>query len=122
MGCRSGDKRQQSVCSPYTVYVHGTTAPGKCRAARKAVEGEGLQRWCVGCRSGDKRQRSICSVCTIHIRGRVAPGKCRGSEEGGEGWKVYRAGAWAVGQATGVSGAYIVCIGCTYMEDSLLGV
>ena len=54
---------------------------GECRAARKAVEGEGLQRWCVGCRSGDKRQRSVCSVCTIHVRGRVAPGKCRGSED-----------------------------------------
>jgi len=49
-------------------------------------------------------------VCTVYVRGRVAPGKCRGSEEGGEGGKVYRAGAWAVGQTTSVSRAYIVCV------------
>jgi len=75
----------------------------------------------VGCRSGDKCQRSICSLCTMYVRRRVAPGKCRGSEEGSEGRKVYRAGAWAVGQATSVSGAQIVCVECTYMEVSLPG-
>jgi len=75
----------------------------------------------VGCRSGDKRQRSICSLCTTYVRGRVGPGKCRGSEEGSEGRKVYRAGAWAVGQATSVSGAQMVCVECTYMEESLPG-
>jgi len=57
----------------------------------------------------------------MYVRGRVAPRKCRGSEEGGEGRKVYRAGAWAVGQATSVSGAQIVYVQCTYMEESLPG-
>jgi len=60
-------------------------------------------------------------VCRVYVHGRVAPGECRGSEEGSEGGKVYRAGAWAVGQATSVSGAQIVCVECTYMEVSLPG-
>ena len=37
------------------------------------------------------------------------------------GGKVHRAGAWAVGRATSVSGAYIMCVQCTYMEESPLG-
>jgi len=60
-------------------------------------------------------------MCTMYVRGKVAPGKCRGSEEGGEGRKVYRAAAWAVGQATSVSGAQMVYVRCMYMEESLLG-
>jgi len=39
VGCRLGDKRQQSVNSVRTVYVHGRVAPRKCRAARKTVKG-----------------------------------------------------------------------------------
>ena len=38
-GCRFGDKRQRSAHGVCTVYVHGKAAPGKCRAARKAVRG-----------------------------------------------------------------------------------
>ena len=60
-------------------------------------------------------------MCTVYVHVRVAPEKCRGSEEGGEGRTVYRAGAQAVGQATSVSGAHIVCVQCTYMDDSLQG-
>ena len=39
VGCRFGDKHQQSAYSVCTVYVHGRAAPGKCRAARKVVMG-----------------------------------------------------------------------------------
>jgi len=63
------------------MYVHGTVAPGECRAARKAVRGEGLQSWGVGCRSGDKRQRSIYSVCRVYVHGGVAPRKCRAARK-----------------------------------------
>jgi len=57
-------------------------------------------------------------VCVVYVHGRAAPGKCRGSEEGSEGRTVYRAGAQAVGQVTSVSGTHIVCVQCTYMDDS----
>jgi len=80
-GCRFGDKRQRSTYSVYIVYVHGKVAPGKCRAARKAVRGECLQSWGVGCRSGDKRQWSAYSACTVYVRGRVAPRKCRAARK-----------------------------------------
>jgi len=57
----------------------------------------------------------------MYVHGRVAPRKWRGSKEGGDAGKVYRAGARAVGRATSVSGAQIVCVQCTYMEESLPG-
>ena len=64
-----------------------------------------------------KHIRSVYTVRTWEGRSQ----EVRGSEEGGEGGKVYRAGVWAVGQATSVSGAHIVCVQCTYVEDSLPG-
>jgi len=104
----------------WRTYMEGSL-PGSVGAARKTARGEGPQSWGVGCRSGNKRQRSAHRVCRVYVHGRVAPGGCRGSEEGGEGGKVSRAGAWAVGQATSVSGAHIVCVECTYVEESLPG-
>jgi len=80
-GCRFGDKRQRSAYNVCTVYVHGRVASGKCRAARKAVRGEGLQSWGVGYRSGDKCQWSAYSVCRVYVRGRVAPGKYRAARK-----------------------------------------
>jgi len=73
--------------------------PGSVGQRGRQRGGDGLQSWGVGCRSGNKRQRSAHSVCRVYVHGRVAPGGCRGSEEGGEGGKVYRARARAVGQS-----------------------
>ena len=60
-------------------------------------------------------------MCRVYVHGKLAPRKCRAARKVVRGGKVYRAGAWAVGQATGVSGAQIVCVECTYMEVSLPG-
>jgi len=95
--------------------------PGSVGQRGRQQGAEGLQSWGAGCRSGNKCQRSAYSVCVVYVHGRAAPGKCRGSKEGGKGRTVYRAGARAVGQATSVSGAQIVCVQCKYMDDSPQG-
>jgi len=77
--------------------------------------------WRAGCMFGDRHQRRVYDMCTMYVHGRVAPGKCRGGEEGGEGGKVYRAGARAVGRVTSVIEAYAVYVQCTCVEVSLPG-
>ena len=69
MGCRSGNKRQRCAYGVCRVYIHGSVAPRKCRAARKAVRGERSYRadkcgvWAVGSVTSISEADAICVQC-----------------------------------------------------------
>ena len=61
MGCRSGDKRQQSAYSVCIVYVHVRVAPGKCRGSEEGGEGRTVYR------AGAQAVGQVTSVSGMHI-------------------------------------------------------